>query len=86
MITFVLISDALGARIVSPSSVISLVYRRPISYTVPVLPNTVTLLPILNGRAMARYNPEIAFPKTFWLAKPITIAVMVPTEAAISGS
>jgi hypothetical protein len=62
------------------------VYNNPISKIIPVLPNTVALSPILKGLVMARYNPEIRFPMTFWLANPITIPVIVPIDAAIMGS
>ena len=79
-------NDKFGASIMSPSSVFSRLYNNPISKIIPVLPNTVTLSPILKGRVMARYNPEIKFPRTFWLANPITIAVIVPIDAAIIGS
>ena len=58
-------NDKFGANIVSSSSVLRRVYNNPISKIIPVLPNTVTLSPILKGRVMAKYNPEIKFPRTF---------------------
>ena len=65
MTTVVLIIDELGAIIISPSSLLSLLYNNPISNTIPVLLKTVTLSPILNGLVMARYSPAIIFPKIF---------------------
>ena len=78
--------DKFGASMMWPSSFLRLVYNNPISNIIPVFPNTVALSPILKGRVIARYNPEIKFPITFWLAKPITTPVIVAIDAAIIGS
>jgi hypothetical protein len=39
----------------------------------------------LNGLFNIKYNPAIIFPITFWAAKPPTMPVMAPIDAAKTG-
>ena len=57
----------------------------PISLTLPSSSNILILSPILNGLVIARYIPAITFPIKFEAAKPITIPVIVLTDAAKTG-
>ena len=79
-------NNELGARTISPSFIRSTQYNNPISETVPVFPNMVMLSPILKGLVIAKYIPDIIFPIRFWAAKPITIPVTAPIDAAMAGS
>jgi hypothetical protein len=52
---------------------------------IPELLLIVILSPILNGRIIDRYSPDIMFARRFWEAKPTTRADIVLREAATIG-
>ena len=79
------INKVLGTSTVSPVSISSPEYNNPISITLPLFPNTVILSSILNGLVIVKYIPAIRFPMTFWAAKPITMPVIAPIDAAKAG-
>jgi hypothetical protein len=78
-------NNELGACTLSPSFIKSTLYNNPVCETVTVFPRIVMLSPILNGLAFAKYTPDIIFPIRFYAAKPITIPVTVPIDAAMAG-
>jgi hypothetical protein len=52
---------------------------------IPELLLMVILSPILNGRIIDRYNPDIMFARRFWEAIPTTRADIVLMDAATIG-
>ncbi|KAF5041445.1 hypothetical protein DSECCO2_522930 [anaerobic digester metagenome] len=67
-----------GILVNMPSYVLTTVERIRISSTLPLMPATLMLSPILMGCSNMRKRPETRFETTLWLANPMTRPTMPP--------